>query len=128
MIGEFDVRPWGTWHVLDEGDGFKIKRIEVNPGQRLSYQTHDHRAEVWTIAAGTCTAIVDGEEVIVRTGESITVDILQPHRITNMHDELLVVIETQLGSYLGEDDICRLQDDYGRGSETIASGAVLDRP
>ncbi|TIC79450.1 phosphomannose isomerase type II C-terminal cupin domain [Nocardioides sp. GY 10127] len=124
MVGEFDVRPWGTWHVLDEGDGFKIKRIEVNPGQRLSYQTHEHRAEVWTIAKGTCTAIVDGEEVIVRAGESITVDVQQPHRITNMHDEKLVVIETQLGSYLGEDDICRLQDDYGRGSETIAAGAL----
>lgn len=123
MIGEQDTRPWGTWTILDEGDGFKVKRITVGPMQRLSYQTHEHRAEHWAIVSGTATCVVDGEISIVGPGESIDVAVGQAHRITNMHDETLVLIEVQLGSYCGEDDIYRLEDDYGR-TELLEAEAV----
>lgn len=114
MIGDSAVRPWGSWQVLDEGEGFKVKRIVVESQSRLSYQTHEHRAELWTIVSGTATCIVDGATVVLGVGESLNVGVGQPHRITNAHDEQLVVIEVQLGSYCEEDDICRLEDDYGR--------------
>ena len=68
MIGDTEDRPWGSWTVLDEGDGFKVKRIHVDPHSRLSYQTHEHRAEHWVIAAGRCTAIIDGETVVAGPG------------------------------------------------------------
>jgi mannose-6-phosphate isomerase len=120
MIGDTEERPWGSWTVLDEGDGFKVKRIHVEPHSRLSYQTHEHRAEHWVIAAGRCTAIVDGETVVAGPGESIWVEVGQAHRITNQEDYPLVVVEVQLGSYTGEDDICRLEDDYGRSPAAAA--------
>lgn len=116
MIGEHETRPWGTWEVLDEGDGYKVKRIVVEPAQRLSYQTHEHRAELWNVVAGRATCVVDGETVIAGPGESVRVEVGQAHRITNMDAETLVIIEVQLGDYCGEDDICRLDDDYGRVS------------
>lgn len=114
MVGEFEHRPWGAWYVLDEGDGYKVKRIEVNPGQRLSYQTHEHRAEHWTVVSGVATCVIDGEELVARVNDHVYVEVGQAHRITNQHDEQLVIVEVQTGSYTGEDDICRLQDDYGR--------------
>lgn len=120
MIGDREQRPWGEWLVLDEGDGFKVKRIVVQPGQRLSYQTHEHRAELWTVVAGTATCVIDDEPVVVETSKSVAVEIGQKHRITNMHDDVLVIIEVQLGEYCGEDDICRLDDDYGRGETALA--------
>lgn len=109
-----DHRPWGSWHILDEGPGFKVKRIEVHPQARLSYQTHEHRAEQWTVVSGTATCVVDGEPVVARPGESVSIEVGQAHRITNQHDTLLVLIEVQTGAYTGEDDIVRLEDDYGR--------------
>ncbi|WP_308468731.1 phosphomannose isomerase type II C-terminal cupin domain [Rathayibacter soli] len=114
MIGLTDERPWETWTILDEREGFKVKRIEVKPYSRLSYQTHEHRAEVWVVAAGTASAVIDGQTVIARVGEAVTIAIGQPHRIVNDHDDPLLIIEVQLGKYLGEDDIVRLQDDFGR--------------
>lgn len=114
MIGESDSRPWGSWTILDEGDGFKVKRIEVNPHSRLSYQTHEHRAEVWVVTAGTASSIIDGETITTRVGETVNVSVGQPHRIVNDQDSTLVIIEIQLGDYLGEDDITRLDDDFGR--------------
>lgn len=114
MIGDNETRPWGTWEVLDEGKGYKVKRIVVEPGQWLSYQTHEHRSEIWNIVSGRATCVVDGETVIAEAGGSVQVDVRQPHRITNMDLDALVIIEVQLGSYCGEDDICRLADDYGR--------------
>ncbi|HTW17513.1 MAG TPA: phosphomannose isomerase type II C-terminal cupin domain [Nocardioides sp.] len=116
MIGDSEERPWGSWHILDEGHGYKVKRIEVKPHSRLSYQTHEHRSEHWVIVSGKATCIVSGETVIVGPGECVDVDLKQPHRITNMEDELLVVIEVQRGEYCGEDDIVRLEDDYGRNA------------
>lgn len=114
MIGDHETRPWGTWQVLDEGEGYKVKRITVDPGGRLSYQTHDHRSEHWTVVTGLATCIVDGARVVLAPGESVDVAVGQAHRITNMEPELLVIIEVQRGAYTGEDDICRLEDDYGR--------------
>jgi mannose-6-phosphate isomerase-like protein (cupin superfamily) len=107
-------RPWGSWHVLDIGQGYKVKRIEVRPGHRLSYQTHDQRCEHWCVVRGTATCVIDGETVTVRLGETLDVPIGTPHRISNLHDDDLTIIEIQRGTYLGEDDIVRLQDDYGR--------------
>jgi mannose-6-phosphate isomerase-like protein (cupin superfamily) len=116
MIGDFDIRPWGSWTTLDEGDGFKVKRIEVSPHSRLSYQTHEHRAEHWTIVSGIATCVVDGEIIVLAAGDSVDVALGQPHRITNQQDEPLVLIEVQRGAYTGEDDIVRLEDDYGRAA------------
>ena len=107
-------RPWGSWHVLDEGPGFKVKRIEVLPHQRLSLQTHAQRSEHWTVVRGTATCQVDGVEHVVPSGGALDVAVGAVHRICNEHDEHLVVIEIQRGPYLGEDDIIRLEDDYGR--------------
>jgi mannose-6-phosphate isomerase len=114
MMGDFEVRPWGTWHVLDEAEGYKVKRIEVRPHQRLSYQTHEHRAEHWIVVSGVATCVIDGSDVVARTGDTVEVPIGAAHRITNVHDQDLVIIEIQRGAYTGEDDIVRLEDDYGR--------------
>ncbi len=109
-----DERPWGSWHILDEGVGFKVKRIVVDPGCRLSYQTHEHRAEHWVVVSGKASCVVDGQDVVAGPGECVDIAIGQPHRIANAEDETLVIIEVQRGSYTGEDDIVRLEDDYGR--------------
>lgn len=114
MIGDREERPWGEWQVLDEGDGYKVKRIVVQPHQRLSYQTHAHRAEHWAIVTGKATCVVDGETRLVGPGESVDVGVGQAHRICNLEDEVLVIVEVQTGSYTGEDDIVRLDDDYDR--------------
>lgn len=116
-----DQRPWGAWYVLDEGPGYKVKRIEVTPGQRLSYQTHEHRSEHWIVVSGTATCVVSDVTRVVPTGGSIDISIGEPHRITNLHEDDLVLIEVQLGAYLGEDDIIRLEDDYGRADESPAA-------
>ena len=110
----FDRRPWGTFTVLDEGDGFKVKRIEVLPGKRLSYQRHAQRAEHWVVVQGNAKVTLDGQDVIVKPGEAIDIAVGTAHRVENPGDELLVFIEVQRGNYLGEDDIVRLQDDFGR--------------
>ena len=107
-------RPWGAWHVLDAGPGYKVKRIEVNPGHRLSYQTHDRRAEHWLVVTGTATCVLDGQVVTAGPGDHVDVAQGVAHRICNDSAELLVVIETQRGVYTEEDDIVRLEDDYDR--------------
>lgn len=113
---EFDRRPWGTYEVLDEGETFKVKRIEVLPGKRLSYQKHSQRAEHWVVVAGTAKVTLDGDEVMVSTGEAIDIPVGSAHRVENGGEEMLVFIEVQRGVYLGEDDIVRLQDDFGRAA------------
>jgi mannose-6-phosphate isomerase len=107
-------RPWGSWHVLDEGEGFKVKRIVVHPGSRLSLQRHELRAEHWVVVSGRATCTVGSESVTLHLGDAVDVEIGQAHRIANEGDETLVIIEVQRGTYLGEDDIVRLEDDYGR--------------
>jgi mannose-6-phosphate isomerase len=114
LMREFDRRPWGTYTVLEEAPNFKVKRIEVLPGKRLSYQKHSQRAEHWFVVAGTARVTLDGSEIIVRTGEAIDIPIGSAHRVENPGDDDLIFIEVQRGSYLGEDDIVRLEDDYGR--------------
>ena len=113
----FDRRPWGTFTVLDEADGFKVKRIEVLPGKRLSYQKHAQRAEHWVVVNGTAVVTLDDRELTVDAGEAIDIAIGAAHRVENRGAETLVFIEVQRGAYLGEDDIVRLQDDFGRAPE-----------
>jgi mannose-6-phosphate isomerase len=113
---EFDQRPWGSYTVLEEASTFKVKRIEVLPRKRLSYQKHSQRAEHWFVVEGTAKATLDGKEIMVRTGEALDIPIGAAHRVENPGDEDLIFIEVQRGSYLGEDDIVRLEDDYGRTS------------
>lgn len=107
-------RPWGSWQVLDAGDGYKVKRIVVRPGRRLSYQTHEHRSEHWLVVSGVATCTLDGVIKQIGPGECLDVPPRTPHRLANAHPGDLVVVEIQRGSYTGEDDIVRLQDDYGR--------------
>jgi mannose-6-phosphate isomerase len=113
---EFDRRPWGSYEVLEEGTTFKVKRIEVLPGKRLSYQKHSQRAEHWVVVEGTAKVTLDGEEITVRTGEAIDIPIGAAHRVENPGDGELIFIEVQRGNYLGEYDIQRLEEDYGRAS------------
>lgn len=100
--------------MVDAQDGFKIKRIHVNAGCRLSYQTHRHRSEHWVVISGIATCTIDDEVVIARPGESVDVQVGAKHRLANEGSEELVVVEVQRGTYTGEDDIERLEDDYGR--------------
>lgn len=109
-----DERPWGTYTVIDKGDGYQVKRIEVLPGKRLSYQSHEHRSEHWFVVQGTATVTLDGELIEVATGEAIDIAVKQKHRVANQGTELLIFIEVQRGAYLGEDDITRYEDDFGR--------------
>ncbi|CAA9339729.1 MAG: Mannose-1-phosphate guanylyltransferase / Mannose-6-phosphate isomerase [uncultured Nocardioidaceae bacterium] len=111
---ESEQRPWGSWHVIDAEEGFKIKRIHVDAGCRLSYQQHEHRSEHWVVISGIATCTIDGRIVIAGPGESVDVPLGAKHRLANEGSEELVVVEVQRGVYTGEDDIIRIDDDYGR--------------
>ena len=111
----FDKRPWGSFTVLDESNNYKVKRIEVLPGKRLSYQRHSRRAEHWYVVRGTAKVTLNGVEILVQTGQAVEIAAEDAHRVENPHvSELLVFIETQTGDYFGEDDIERFEDDFGR--------------
>ncbi|HEX8459722.1 MAG TPA: phosphomannose isomerase type II C-terminal cupin domain [Pyrinomonadaceae bacterium] len=110
----YDERPWGSFTVLDEGENFKVKRIEVLPGKRLSYQKHAQRAEHWMVVAGEAKVTLDDEEITVAAGETVDIPVEAKHRVENAGAEKLIFIEIQRGSYLGEDDIVRFSDDFGR--------------
>jgi len=107
-------RPWGTYSVLEEGNGFKIKRIEVKPGASLSLQMHNHRSEHWVVVAGVAKVINGEREIDIQLNESTFIPAGNHHRLTNPGKDVCVLIEVQTGTYLGEDDIVRLQDNYGR--------------
>lgn len=107
-------RPWGTYTVLEEGVGFKIKRIEVNPGAKISLQMHHHRSEHWVVVSGIAKVINGDSELIVNTNESTYIPAGYMHRLENATDSNLVMIEVQSGAYVGEDDIVRFEDSYGR--------------
>ena len=111
---EGSERPWGDYAVLHGGEGYQIKEIVVKPGKRLSYQRHAHRAEHWFIVGGAGEVLLDGTPHPVGAGDSVDVAIGGLHRISNTGTEPLVFIEVQTGSYFGEDDIERLEDDFGR--------------
>jgi mannose-6-phosphate isomerase len=110
----FDRRPWGTFTVLDEGAGSKVKRIEVLAGKRLSYQRHARRAEHWMVVAGSALVTLDERDVTLAVGETVDIPVGSAHRVANPGEDALVFIEIQRGDYLGEDDITRLEDDYDR--------------
>ena len=107
-------RPWGSYLVLDENTNYKIKRIEVHSGQRLSLQKHHHRSEHWIVVSG-CAKVTRGDDVFfVNVNESTFIPVGQLHRLENPGKIPLVIIEVQSGEYLGEDDIIRFDDDYDR--------------
>lgn len=110
----YDERPWGSFTVLDEGATYKVKRIEVLSGKRLSYQKHAHRAEHWMIVEGAARVTLDDREILLRCGETVDIPAGSRHRIENAGPSPLVFIEIMRGDYLGEDDIIRLEDDFGR--------------
>ena len=109
-----EERPWGRFFVLHEGPNYKIKRIEVEPGHRLSYQYHNFRSEVWVIIKGEATINIEGIESKFMNGQTITIPTGAKHRVHNNGKEKLVFIEVQTGTYFGEDDIIRIEDDYNR--------------
>ena len=107
-------RPWGTYTVLEEGRNFKIKRIVVKPGASLSLQMHYHRSEHWIVVSGTASIVNEERTMLVRTNESTYIPSGHRHRLSNPGIKDLVMIEVQSGEYLGEDDIVRFDDEYGR--------------
>lgn len=114
LVIEHAERPWGSYTVLAGGDGFKVKTLEVRPGHRLSYQRHQRRAEHWFVVAGRGVITLDGGTIEARPGDSVDVPRGAAHRIQNTGPAPLVIVEVQHGDYFGEDDIVRLDDDYGR--------------
>jgi mannose-6-phosphate isomerase len=111
---EYDERPWGSYTVLDDAPDHKVKRIEVSPGKRLSYQRHSRRAEHWFVVSGQGRVTRDEVDTDVGPGDSVDVGTGVAHRIANTGTSPLVFVEVQHGDYFGEDDIVRLEDDFGR--------------
>jgi mannose-6-phosphate isomerase len=119
VTSEHDERPWGDYTVLDAGPDYKVKRIMVAAGKRLSYQRHARREEHWLVVHGTGRVTLDGKEFDVLPGSAVDVSVGAAHRIANTGPtQALTFIEVQRGDYFGEDDIVRLDDDYGRADGT----------
>ena len=114
MSNYTENRPWGSFTVLDEGEGFKVKRITVNPGHKLSLPYHHQRAEHWTVVQGVATVTVGEDIKQLKVNESVYIPLKEKHALANEGEELMQLIEVQGGDYLGEDDIVRLEDRYGR--------------
>lgn len=113
-VAATELRPWGSFTVLEEGRGYKIKRIEVKPGHRLSLQMHHHRSEHWIVVSGTAKVTCNEKETLLSSNQSTYVPPCSSHRLENPGVLPLILIEVQNGEYLGEDDIVRFQDDYAR--------------
>src|SRR4028118_361804 len=113
-ISATELRPWGSFTTLEEGPGYKIKRIEVKSGHRLSLQMHHHRSEHWIVVSGTAKVTCGETEQVLFTNQSTYVPQCISHRLENPGVIPLILIEVQNGEYLGEDDIVRFQDDYAR--------------
>ena len=111
---EKSERPWGRYEVQQEGATYKVKSIHVLPGKRLSYQRHQKRSEHWYVTDGTGEVTLDGKVIKVSRGSIITVPQGCAHRMSNTGESELIFIEVQTGSYFGEDDIERIEDDFGR--------------
>jgi len=111
---EKSERPWGRYEVLQEGATYKVKSIHVNPGKRLSYQRHQKRSEHWYVTDGSGEVTLDGKVQVVSRGSIIEIPQGMLHRISNTGSSELIFIEVQTGSYFGEDDIERVEDDFGR--------------
>jgi mannose-6-phosphate isomerase len=111
---EIETRPWGTYEVLLDDVNVKVKRITVNPNSRLSYQYHQKRREVWTVVSGELTIILEDNKLFRGKGQSVRIPLGEKHRAWNETDKPVIFIEVQTGTYFGEDDIIRIEDDYGR--------------
>lgn len=114
MTDNDSTRPWGRYEVLQESSAHKVKCIYVKPNSRLSYQRHQKRAEHWFIVSGAATVTLNGETFQKNAGETVDIEIGDLHRIANQGLGELIFIEVQTGTYFGEDDIERIEDDYAR--------------
>ena len=121
MAIERDERPWGMYEVLAEGEGYKVKRIVVQPGHRLSLQMHQRRSEHWVIVAGEALITLGERDLKLRANEEARIPVQTKHRVANPGTSPLVFIEVQCGDYLGEDDITRFEDDYQRTGKSHPS-------
>lgn len=111
---ERTTRPWGWYETVSEAPGHKIKRIGVSPGQRISLQKHSQRAEHWVVVKGTAHVTLGDASFDLALGEHCDIAVGQVHRLSNLTAQPVEIVEVQFGAYLGEDDITRLGDDYGR--------------
>ena len=111
---ETEKRPWGSYTVISSNENHKMKVIDVNPHSRLSYQSHKHRQETWVVVEGIATVTLDDETYVLEEMQKIHIPKGAKHRLENQNDGRLRIIEIQEGTYFGEDDIERFQDDYGR--------------
>lgn len=111
---DFEQRPWGCYDVLSESSYCKVKEITIDPGQRLSLQSHEKRQEQWTAVRGRIEVIIDDEAFVLMPGDTIKIPQGAKHRAWNVTEEPVSFIEVQTGEYFGEDDITRYEDDYGR--------------
>jgi len=109
-----ESRPWGSFTILDEGAQFKVKRLTVNPGHSTSLQYHKHRSERWIVVQGVASVTLGSQSHIVCENEWINIPLKEKHLLANKGNKVLQLIEVQYGNYLGEDDIIRLEDCYGR--------------
>ena len=118
---ESEERPWGRFFVLHDEPSYKLKRIEVDPGGRLSYQYHHKRQEAWTVVSGVARITLDDVTEDYKPGETVLIPLGAKHRMANPSDsEDMILVEVQTGTYFGEDDIVRVQDDYDRPEKHIA--------
>ena len=114
---KYEKRPWGSFTILDEAEFYKVIRLEVLPEKRLSYQRHRHRTEHWFVVQGTAKVTLNDKDFLVESGRAIDIQAGDAHRIENPDAEItLILIETQTGTYFGEDDIERIDDDFGRAA------------
>ncbi|MCS7311589.1 MAG: phosphomannose isomerase type II C-terminal cupin domain [Acidobacteria bacterium] len=111
----YDERPWGTWELLGMGPDYKVKRLVVRPGHRLSLQYHHYRSEHWVVVQGEALVQRDGETLYLKPDEGCYIPARVAHRVTNPGAEPLVIVEVQFG-HCREDDIVRIEDDYGRAT------------
>ncbi len=117
-VGAADTRPWGDWRVVDVGDGFAVKRITVHPGGKLSLQRHRYRSEHWTVVSGHARVQIGDGERDVHANQTVFIPVRALHRVENVGDSDLVFIEVQFGDPLDENDIERIEDVYGRETNT----------
>jgi mannose-1-phosphate guanylyltransferase len=126
--GQSETRPWGRFTILDSAEGYKVKRLEVVPGGMLSLQSHECRSENWVVVSGEAEVRLEGSTTVLQAGGSIAIPAGARHRLVNNAGAPLVVIETQRGSYLGEDDEIRHEDAYGRSSPKPRGTRSVSRP
>jgi mannose-6-phosphate isomerase len=107
-------RPWGTFYVIHEEEEYKLKRLEIEPNKRLSYQFHEKRSETWVIINGSPSITINDITKTFNEGDTIIIPVGTKHRIENKGQEIIVLIEIQTGTYFGEDDITRIEDDFNR--------------